>query len=91
MDTGSDVLSSLLSDPAKLSAAIGAVSSMLGDAPGDKPHADGGGQFRLTGRHSEAAELIRALKPFLSDERREKADRALRLITVAALASEFKI
>lgn len=90
MDQGGDILSALLSDPEKLSAAVSAVSSMLGNS---SPPGDGGEEIKkpaLPEKQSEGAALLKALKPFLSPERQARADKAVRLLTLAALASEFK-
>lgn len=90
MDQSGDILSALLSDPEKLSAAVSAVSSMLGNSS-----PSGGGEEEvkkpaLPEKQSEGAALIKALKPFLSRERQERADKAIRLLSLASLASEFK-
>ena len=90
MDINSDVLSALLSDPEKLSAAMAAVSNMFGNP---SPSDDGGEDTKkpaLPEKRSEGAALLQALKPFLSPERRQRADKAIRLLSLAALASEFK-
>ena len=90
MDQGGDVLSALLSDPEKLSAAVSAVSAMLGSS---SPSGDGGEDAKkpaLPEKQSEGAALLKALKPFLSPERQARADKAIRLLSLAALASEFK-
>ena len=89
MDQNADILSALLSDPEKLSAAVGAVSDMLGGA---SPSGGGGAGPKLPHlpeKQSEGAALIKALKPFLSPERQAKADKALRLLTLVSLAAEF--
>lgn len=80
-----DVLSELFSDPEKLSAAVSAVSSMLGGERREQAP-----NVKLPGKRSDSAELIRALKPFLSPERRDKADRAIRLLTLAELVSGMR-
>lgn len=77
-----DILSDLLSDPEKLSAAVGAVSSMMG-----KPRGDAEEKPKPPAKQSDAVVLIQALKPFLSAERKAKADRAIKLLTLAELAS----
>ena len=90
MDANGDVLSALLSDPEKLSAAVAAVSSMLGNS---SPSDNGGEDIKkpaLPEKQSEGAALLKALKPFLSPERQQRADKAIRLLSLAALASEFK-
>lgn len=89
MDQSGDVLSALLSDPEKLSAAVSAVSSMLGSSPSS----DGENESKkpaLPEKQSEGAALLKALKPFLSPERQARADKAIRLLSLATLASEFK-
>ena len=82
MDSNADALSELLSDPEKLSAAVSAVSSVFG---GRQDTADGE-KAPEPAKQSEQVALIRALKPFLSPERQAKADRAIRLLTVAEFA-----
>ena len=89
MDREGDILSALLSDPEKLSAAVSAVSSMLGAPASDKAE-EPEKKPALPQKQSEGAALIKALKPFLSEKRRKRADKALRLLTLASLASEFK-
>jgi hypothetical protein len=90
MEQSGDLLSALLSDPEKLSAAVNAVSSMLGDSKKPDGEKDTEVKPRLPEKQSDGAALIKALKPFLSKERQERADKALRLMTLASLASEFK-
>ena len=90
MDQGGDLLSALLSDPEKLSAAVSAVSSMLGNSS-----PSGGGEEEVKKpvppeKQSEGAALIKALKPFLSPQRQARADKAIRLLSLASIASEFK-
>ena len=80
-----DVLSELFSDPEKLSAAVSAVSSMLGGERRDEAP-----KLKLPEKRSDSAELIRALRPFLSPERRARADRAIRLLTLAELMSGMR-
>ena len=89
MDQGGDILSALLSDPEKLSAAVSAVSSMLGNSS----PSEGGEEIKkpaLPEKQSDGAALLKALNPFLSPERQVRADKAIRLLSLAALASEFK-
>lgn len=80
-----DVLSELFSDPDKLSAAVNAVSSMLGGERRDEAP-----KLKLPEKRSDSAELIRALRPFLSPERRARADRAIHLLTLAELMSGMR-
>ena len=80
-----DVLSELFSDPEKLSAAVSAVSSMLGGERRDEAP-----KLKLPEKRSDSAKLIRALRPFLSPERRARADRAIRLLTLAELMSGMR-
>jgi hypothetical protein len=90
MDQSGDILSALLSDPEKLSAAVGAVSSMLGGSAKPDGREETEKKVKLPEKQSEGAALIKALKPFLSPERQQRADKALRLLTLASLAAEFK-
>ena len=89
MDQSGDGLSALLSDPEKLSAAGSAVSSMLGNASPSEHGEETVKKPALPEKQSEGAALLRALKPFLSSERQQRADKAIRLLTLAALAAEF--
>ena len=90
MDKEGDILSALLSDPEKLSAAVSAVSSMLGGSAARDGADKADKKPVLPERQSDGAALIKALKPFLSKERQERADKALRLLTLSSLATEFK-
>lgn len=90
MDKEGDILSALLSDPEKLSAAVSAVSSMLGGSAAHDSADKADKKPALPERQSDGAALIKALKPFLSKERQERADKALRLLTLSSLATEFK-
>lgn len=96
MEQSNELLSALLSDPEKLSAAVSAVSSMLGTKPdGKDKEEDAAPAASLPGKppslpSSDGAKLISALKPFLSPERREKADKAAKLLSLAELAYGFK-
>ena len=92
-----DVIQALLSDPERLSAAIGAVSSVFGksDAAKEKeerepPSAPAAPPVKASGRTSDGIALLRALKPFLPEEKRERVDRAVKMLTLADLASNFK-
>lgn len=90
MDNVNDVLSSLLSDPEKLSAAVNAVSGMLGSPSPPRGGEEEVKKPKTPEKQSEGAALIRALKPFLSPERQQRADKALRLLTLASIALELK-
>ena len=90
MDQSGDVLSTLLSDPDKLSAAVSAVSSMLGNASPSQSGEEGSKKPALPEKQSEGAALLKALKPFLSPERQKRADKAIRLLSLAAVAMELK-
>ena len=90
MEQSGDLLTALLSDPEKLSVAVSAVSSMLGSSNTADGAKEAEVKPKVPEKQSDGAALIKALKPFLSKERQQRADKALRLLTLASLANEFK-
>ncbi len=94
MDQNSDVLQALLSDPERLSAAISAVGSVLGNQSGKEsgPQAEAPAEEKRAAaiKSSDGIALLRALKPFLSKERQDRVDRAVKMLALADLASGFK-
>ena len=95
MDRYNDALQALLSDPERLSAAINAVGSVLGNQSGEKepepPAEPPTEEKRMTAiKSSDGIALLRALKPFLSKERQDRVDRAVKMLALADLASGFK-
>lgn len=95
MDDFGDKLNAILNDPAALSR-IGelAKSVMGGEGAGDdpEPELDPGlisrvmGLLKRNGVKSEERALLEAMKPFLSERRREKMDKAMKLARLAGLA-----
>lgn len=95
MDDFGDKLNAILNDPAALSR-IGelAKSVMGGEAKRGEPEPelDPGlisrvmGLLKRNGVKSEERALLEAMKPFLSERRREKMDKAMKLARLAGLA-----
>ena len=93
MDELEDSLSRILSDPAELDR-LGRLASQLfsGDAPsGSSPPEGGAGKpsdllQSLTGAHDGKAALVKALLPFLHEERAKKLQKALRFARAARMA-----
>ena len=89
-----DILQALLSDPERLSAAISAVGSVFGNRDGKESEAQAetpaeDKQINAI-KSSDGIALLRALKPFLSKERQDRVDRAVKMLALADLASGFK-
>ena len=94
-----DIIQALLSDPERLSAAIGAVSSVFGRQSGidkekekEEPEeqSDAPAPVKSSGKTADGIALLRALKPFLPKEKQERVDRAVKMLALADLASNFK-
>ena len=91
-----DMLQALLSDPERLSAAISAVSSVFGSQNGADGEKNGSGEPPAQKesvsviKSSDGIALLRALKPFLSKEKQDRVDRAVKMLALADLASGFK-
>lgn len=84
-----DSLNSILNDPDKMqSIASMARSLMGGDAPESTPDIDTGALKKLMGSGSgnRDTKLLEAMRPYLSDKRRSKMDRALKIARLASLA-----
>ena len=103
MDDLSEKLSGILSDPEAMRE-IAALASGLGvEAPGlhkepEKPPDDGtaamlGSLMPMLGslrQEDDTTRLLEAMRPFLSEERRQKLDKAKRLIRVMKLMPLLK-
>ena len=92
-----DIIRELLSDPERLSAAIGAVSSVFGrqgeeekDATKEQTEASPAPPAKSSGKTADGIVLLRALKPFLPKEKQDRVDRAVKMLALADLASNFK-
>jgi hypothetical protein len=94
-----DIIQALLSDPERLSAAIGAVSSVFGKPNEEnkekekeeaKELADPPAPAKSSGKTADGIALLRALKPFLPKEKQDRVDRAVKMLALADLASNFK-
>lgn len=102
MDDLGDKISAILNDPGQLERITGIAKSIMGgESPRetDAPLPDGGdGGFdpamlgrlselmRRSGEKSDKRMLLEAMKPYLSEKRRKKMDRALRLAKLASFA-----
>ena len=100
MDGLEDKLNAILSDPDAMGRIAEMAKSLTGDVgSGEKPADMDEGLVKkavklLRGRamNSDETALLTALRPFLSDERRARLDRAIkiaRLASLASLAGEF--
>lgn len=95
MDDFGDKLNSILNDPAALSRIGELAKSVMGgdqETKGEEPELDPGLISRVMslmnrkGVKSEERALLEAMKPFLSERRREKMDKAIKLARLASLA-----
>lgn len=84
-------LQGILSDPAAMNSIKNAVSGISGTL---EPQRDEGTAMPVHADNDEAknrARLISALKPYLSEERREKADKLLSLLTLLSVSGNIKL
>ena len=89
MDNIADIISSLSeSDIENLKGMAGKLFSQSGDD--SPPPFDLGALGALTGTEDERCALINSLKPMLSEQRRKKADEALKLLKLASLVPVLK-
>lgn len=95
MDDFGDKLNSILNDPAALSRIGELAKSVMGgdqETKGEEPELDPGlisrvmSLMKRKGVKSEERALLEAMKPFLSERRREKMDKAIKLARLASLA-----
>ncbi len=92
-----DRLNSILSDPEQMARISSLAQSLMGGGEGPSaPTGDAGGGalpgklaelLSRQGGDGEKQALLNAMKPYLSEKRRNKLDRALRLTRLAHLAS----
>lgn len=96
MDDFGDKLNAILNDPAALSRIGELAKSVMGGESekneGSEQEIDPGlikrvmGLMKRNGVKSEERALLEAMKPFLSERRREKMDKAMKLARLAGLA-----
>lgn len=105
MDDFGDKLNAILNDPAALSRIGELAKSVMGGESekheGSEQEIDPGlikrvmGLLKRNGVKSEERALLEAMKPFLSERRREKMDKAMKLARLAGLAgiaaAEFRL
>ena len=94
----SEKLNAVLSDPERLKGMMSVISS-LADKSGPEQitektaeAADAIQSFAIPDilpKSDKRGELLRALKPFLSDDKRERIDKILRIMTLAGIAGIF--
>lgn len=87
----SEKLNEVLSDPEKLKGVMSLASTLMSQTSSGEKTAES-----LADTHPPSpvqpdrrGELLRALKPFLSGERRDRIDKILRIITLAGVAELF--
>ncbi len=86
-------LNEILSDPEKLSSVMGAVSSVMASQPSEAPKETGAEAPKITLPQlptDDRVKLLEAIKPFVAEEKREKVDKLIRMITLGSLAGTFK-
>lgn len=94
----SSIISSVTSDPEMMSKLLGMASSLSASASvpektsENEEHAEQALAVSGGNHHSSSnrARLIAALKPYLNDDRREKADKLLSLISLLELTRQGK-
>lgn len=96
MDELEGQIRQVLNDPAQMAQIMGMAQSLLGgsDAPADRPAPPAGGILdalglapeRKPGGAGDPQALLRALQPYLSERRRGKLEKALRITRMAHLA-----
>ncbi len=88
------MLNSLLADPEKLSAMMGAVSSVMGTPTEGKEPKEAAEPASVPPVMPKISDdrirLLEALKPFVADEKKDKVDRLIRMMTLGSLAGTFK-
>jgi hypothetical protein len=96
LDDFGDKLNAILNDPAALSRIGELAKSVMGGeqekGDGEEPEFDPGlisrimGLLKRNGVKSDERALLEAMKPFLSERRREKMDKAIKLARLASIA-----
>lgn len=98
MDELGDRINQILGDPAQMEKLAGVAKSIMGGGPPKaEPAADTSGLdpalmgkiagiMSKRGVKSERLALLEAMKPYLSEKRRKKMERAVRLASLAGLA-----
>lgn len=94
----SEKLNAVLNDPERLKGMMSVISSLT-----DRMSAEQGAEHtqentdvlqtlsipEILPKSDKRGELLRALKPFLSDDKRERIDKILRIMTLAGIAGIF--
>ena len=100
MDDLEGQIRQVLGDPAQMAQIMGLAQSLMGGGEGEAskepsppPPADGGLMGKLgalmgkpQGRKSDQQALLQAMRPYLSEKRQRKIDRALQITRMAHLA-----
>ena len=92
-----DKLTSMLNDPQMMQKVMAMAQSLTGDSPGreELPGLDLGmvqklsGLASRTGIDKDQRSLLQALKPYLSRERIDKLEKAMRAAKLAGVATSF--
>lgn len=94
----SEKLNAVLSDPERLKGMMSVISSLADKAETDQndeqapEKADALQALSIPDilpKSDKRGELLRALKPFLSDDKRDRIDKILRIMTLAGIAGIF--
>ncbi len=81
----SNKLNEILSDPEKLKGVMSVVNSVMG-AQSHTHEKESPPIMPINAKDDKRTELLRALKPFLSEEKCARIDKILKIMTVAQLA-----
>lgn len=90
----SSKLNEILNDPQKMSAVMGIVSQMTGEKQPSEEKSEPSAAVKglLTNSASDdKINLIRALKPFLDEKGREKADKLIKILGLYSLMNQIKL
>lgn len=94
----SSKLNEILNDPQKMSAVMGIVSQMTGEKSPSEGKTEEKTEERTSFKglpvlaaNDDKVNLIRALKPFLDEKGREKADKLIKILGLYSLMNQIKL
>lgn len=90
----SSKLNEILNDPQKMSAVMGVVSQITGEKPPNEEKTEETATFKhppMISANDDKINLIRALKPFLDEKGREKADKLIKILGLYSLMNQIKL
>lgn len=90
----SSKLNEILNDPQKMSAVMGIVSQMTGEKSPSEGKTEETTSFKglpVLAANDDKVNLIRALKPFLDEKGREKADKLIKILGLYSLMNQIKL